>query len=80
MRLFKSLNNAKNKTKLRHIAMGIPRVAGKTVTLGFQVIGVGIYLADRARDKALNAGKETVDNWNTDDPQQLELEFEDKQG
>ena len=78
MRLFKSLNNAKNKTKLRHIAMGIPRVAGKTVTLGFQVIGVGIYLADRALDKALNAGKETVDNWNQEEPEQLELDLDNR--
>lgn len=78
MRLFKSLNNAKNKTKLRHIATGIPRVAGKTVTLGFQVIGVGIYLADRALDKALNAGKETVDNWNQEEPEQLELDLDNR--
>ena len=78
MRLFKSLNNAKNKTKLRHIAMGIPRVAGKTVTLGFQVIGVGIYLADRALDKALNAGKEPVDNWNQEEPEQLELDLDNR--
>jgi len=78
MQLFKSLHNAKNKTKLRHIAMGIPRVAGKTVTLGFQVIGVSIYLADRALDKALNAGKETVDNWNQEEPEQLELDLDNR--
>ncbi len=77
--IFSRLRQAKNQAKLRTIVTAAPRVAGKTLTLGFQVIGVGLYLADRALDKALNAGKDTIDNWNADDPQQLELEFEDKQ-